>query len=85
MEVGPAVMSSSYIEDDIHTRMNMLFYMVYSIVQAFKCNPTTQTPEGNFKMHKILGMLKPVNSAFSYIILRNEISKLVKVKENAFC
>lgn len=78
-------MSSSYVEDDIHIRMNILFYMVYYILQAFMCNPTTETPERNFKLHKILGMLKTVHFDFSYIILRNAISKLVKVKENAFC
>lgn len=53
MDVGPAIISSSYTD----THINVLFYLVYSVLQAFKCNPTTETPEGKFKMHKILGML----------------------------
>lgn len=72
-------MISSWYTD---THTNTLFYMVYSVLQGFKCNPNTHTPAGRFEMRKILGTLKMVNFAFPYNDFRkcNMINSEIDIK-----
>lgn len=73
MVIEPAIISWNTV-----TYIKRLFYLVCSVLQAFKCNPTTQT------QNEVLGTIKNEEFCFLLCDFKKYILKSSEIERKGF-